>query len=178
MKIGVLSDTHVPDLLPELPPAVLKAFQGVDIILHAGDICDLRVLQQLEPIAQTYAVSGHRDNPEIRKYLQESQRLEFANRSVGLIHGHHAWEGGWLQRLRFSLNPAARSTALFDYVLREFPDVHAIVFGHTHKPYVKMHGGILLFNPGAVAPSAGFQASIGFLDISAHTKTGRIIPLS
>jgi putative phosphoesterase len=62
MKIGVLADTHVPDMLPGLPARVLDLFNGMDIILHAGDVSDLGVLQQLEPIAQTFAVHGDRDS--------------------------------------------------------------------------------------------------------------------
>lgn len=177
MKIGVLADTHIPDVLPSVPPQVLEVFKGVDIILHAGDICDLHVLQTLEPIAQTYAVYGNRDSLQVRKYLQETQRLDFANRSIGLVHGHRAWEGNVLSRARFLLDPNARSSALISYVLREFSDVHAVVFGHSHHPYMKMHGGVLLFNPGAVAPSSGQQASVGILEIGANTIKGRLIPL-
>lgn len=177
MKIGVLADTHIPELVNELPPRVLEVFSGVDIILHAGDICDLKVLQQLEPIAQTYAVYGNSDGAEVRKYLQESQRLEFANRAIGIIHGHRAWQGNIFQRGRFLLSAQSKMDALFSYVLKEFQDVHAIVFGHTHQPYIKMHGGVLLFNPGAVAPSPGQQASVGLLVIESNTITGRILPL-
>jgi uncharacterized protein len=177
MKIGVLSDTHVPDLLPELPARVLEVLSGVDIILHAGDICDMRVLQQLEPIAQTYAVSGNRDGTMVKKYLQETQRLEFANRAIGLVHGHQAWEGSLITRARFVLNPQARVSALYNYVLHQFADVHAIVFGHSHQPYMKMHGGILLFNPGAVSPIPGQAASVGILEIGSNTIKGRIISL-
>lgn len=177
MKIGVISDTHVPDVLPSLPPRVLQVLSGVDIILHAGDICDLKVLQELEPIAQTYAVYGNRDGVQVRKFLQESQRLEFANRAVGLVHGHRAWGGNIFRRGRFMLDKQARTDALHAYVLRAFEDVHAVVFGHTHQPYMKMHGGVLLFNPGAVAPLAGQPATVGLLEIQANTIKGRIIAL-
>lgn len=177
MKIGVISDTHVPDILPALPQRVLQVLSGVDIILHAGDICDLAVLQELEPIAQTYAVYGHRDNAQVRKFLQESQRLEFANRAVGLVHGHQAWGGNVFQRGRFLMDRQARADALHEYVLRQFTDVHCIVFGHTHQPYIKMHGGVLLFNPGSVAPSPGQPATVGLLEIQANTIRGRLIAL-
>ncbi len=180
MKIGVLADTHVPDILPALPPRVLEVFSGVDIILHVGDICDLSVLQQLEPIAQTFAVYGDRDGPEVRKFLQEKQRLEFANRSVGLVHGHRSAETGSLfKKLVYRLNRAKQTEDLCASVLREFNDVDAIVFGHSHAPYIKMHGGILLFNPGSVAKPADTtsRGSIGILEISAFAIKGRILPL-
>jgi len=177
MKIGVLADTHIPDLLPALPPRVLEALQGVDIILHVGDICDLSVLQQLEPIAQTYAVYGNCDGPNVRQFLQEKQRLEFANRAVGLVHGHHAWEGGFGAQLTFRLSRARRLTALYESVLHDFSGVDAIVFGHSHEPYIKMHGGVLLFNPGSVVPQNTGSGTIGMLEIGAHAIKGRIVPI-
>lgn len=177
MKIGVLADTHVPESLRALPPRVLEILSGVDIILHVGDICELGVLQQLEPIAQTYAVYGDRDNARVRQFLQEKLRLEFANRAVGLVHGHRAWEGGWGARVAFQLSRAKRHTALCQSVLGEFTDVDAIVFGHSHEPYIKMHGGVLLFNPGSVVARNNQRGTMGILDIGAHAIKGRIVPI-
>jgi putative phosphoesterase len=177
MKIGVLADTHVPDIFPQIPPRVLELLNGVDIILHVGDICDLNLLQQLEPIAQTFAVYGEQDSSEVKKYLQEKQRLEFAGRSVGLVHGNQAWEGDWFTRTLFRFSRARRVNALHSYILREFPDVDVAVFGHSHEPYVKMHGGVLLFNPGSVIPPLGQAGSIGMLEITPNSIKGKIIPL-
>ncbi|MBI4791053.1 MAG: metallophosphoesterase family protein [Chloroflexi bacterium] len=177
MKIGVLSNTLVPTALPTLPERVFEIFNGVDIILHAGDICDLQVLQQLEPVAQTYAVYGEQDNQLVRKYLQATQRLEFANRAIGLIHGHGAWEGNLIQRARYLFDRKAQLECLYTYVLSGFTDVHAIVFGHSREPYMKMHDGVLLFNPGSVAQLPGQPASVGILEIGANTIKGRIVPL-
>ncbi len=177
MKIGVLADTHIPELLPALPPRVLQALNGVDIILHVGDICHLSVLQQLEPIAQTYAVFGERDGAQVKQFLQAKQRLEFENRAVGLVHGYHAWEGGLATRLSYRLSRRKRLTALCNAVLREFTDVDAIVFGHSHEPYIKMHGGVLLFNPGSVVPRNRSNGTMGILDISVHAIKGRIVPI-
>ncbi len=177
MKIGVLADTHVPESLRALPPRVLEVLKGVDIILHVGDICELGVLQQLEPIAQTYAVYGDRDNVQVHQFLQEKLRLEFANRAVGLVHGHRAWEGGLGSRWAFRLSRAKRQTALCQSVLHEFTDVDAIVFGHSHEPYIKMHGGVLLFNPGSVVSRNNQRGTMGILDISANAIKGRIVPI-
>jgi putative phosphoesterase len=177
MKIGVLADTHIPELLAALPASVLEVLRGVDIILHVGDICELYVLQQLEPIAQTYAVYGDHDSAQVRQFLQEKQRLEFANRAVGLVHGHHAWEGDWGTRLSYRLNAGMRSSALRKSVLHEFTDVDAIVFGHSHEPYVKMHGAVLLFNPGSIVPRNGRNGTMGILEISANAIKGRILTI-
>jgi hypothetical protein len=131
----------------------------------------------LEPIAQTYAVYGDSDSAQVRQFLQEKQRLEFGNRAVGLVHGHHAWEGGWGTRLSYQLNPTRRASALREAVLREFSDVDAIVFGHSHEPYIKMHGAVLLFNPGSIVPRKGRKGTMGFLEISQQDIKGRIVTI-
>jgi putative phosphoesterase len=177
MKIGVLADTHVPNKDTMLPAAVLDAVRGMDIILHAGDVGGIEILQQLEPIAQTYAIYGEQDDAKVRKYLQEKQRLEFENRSIGLVHGNRALEGSLLTRLSFNMNKNARLQAVCTAVLQDYPDVDAIVFGHTHEPYMKMHGGVLLFNPGAAVLPSGKPGSIGVLEITNQAIKGRIIPL-
>ncbi len=177
MKIGVLADTHVPDAFPALPPRVLEMLGGVDIILHAGDICDLQVLQQLEPIAQTFAVSGDQDDTQVQRYLEEKQRLEFENRAIGLVHGHRAWQGNLLARAFKRLGRARREQTLRDFVLGEFSQVDVIVFGHSHEPYIKMHGNVLLFNPGSVVPKPGQSGTLGILEINDRAIKGRIISL-
>jgi putative phosphoesterase len=177
MKIGILADTHVPDMSLQIPPRALELLSGVDIILHVGDICNLSLLQQLEPIAQTFAVYGEQDSPEVKKFLEEKQRLEFANRSIGLVHGYQAWEGDWFTRSLYRLSRTRRENALHAYVLREFPDVDVAVFGHSHAPYVKMHGSVLLFNPGSMVPKQGQGGSIGMLEVTQNSIKGKIIPL-
>jgi putative phosphoesterase len=177
MRIGVLADTHVPDVFPALPTRVLELFSGVDIILHAGDVSDLGVLQQLEPIAQTFAVCGDRDSAQVRHYLEEKQRLTFGGRAVGLVHGHRAWEGGALRQMAYRLNRARRAATLWGYVLRQFNDVDVIVFGHSHAPYMKMHGSTLLFNPGSLLPRFGRVGSVGLLEINATSIKARIVAI-
>ena len=62
MKIGLISDTHIPEAMPELWPHVYELFKGVECILHAGDIYDLAVLDELQKIAPTYAARGNGDD--------------------------------------------------------------------------------------------------------------------
>jgi putative phosphoesterase len=178
VRIGVIADTHIPDVLPSLPPRVEEVFRGLDIILHAGDICTLETLHQLEDMLTiTMAVAGERDEEETKRYLDEKKVVRFGQRSVGMIHGNHeespaGWRA-WASRLLWG----SSREELYKYVLDEFGGVDCVVFGHSHRPYVKMWGGVLLFNPGAVAPPAGLRPSVGILDVSGKTISGRIVYL-
>ena len=62
MRIGLLSDTHIPEAMPELWPQVFTELENVDVILHAGDIYDYSVLDQLESVARVYAALGNGDD--------------------------------------------------------------------------------------------------------------------
>ncbi len=178
MKIGVIADTHIPDVIPELPPRVKEIFQEVDIILHAGDITTLETLRELQNyFTITMAVAGEHDDEDAKKYLQTRQIVEFGNRKIGMIHGHPIEKGsGLLSTLKKLFRPPTRED-LYKYVLSQFEDedVDCIVFGYTHQPYVKVRNGVLLFNPGAVASTRGVQSSVGLLDIGKRAITGKII---
>jgi putative phosphoesterase len=182
VKIGVVSDTHIPALSPELPARIAIVFKGLDIILHAGDICELYMLEQLqETYTLTFAVWGEGDSDDVKYYVDEKQVVRFGDRRVGMFHGHQfqpARKGilGWLRHL---LGAKPQPDALPNFLLEQFTgdDVHAIVFGHTHRPYVKMHNGVLLFNPGAALPGPGRTPSAGFLDVGERSITGKIVYL-
>ena len=154
MKIGVVSDSHIPESGPLLHSRLARLFKGMDILLHAGDVCELHVLEELqEMFTLTFAVWGEGDSEEVRRYLEEKRVVRFGGRAVGMIHGHQYAEAQrqanrWLNRL---LKRAPDPGTLEDFLLAQFEgeEVDAIVFGHTHTPYVKMHKGVLLFNPGA-----------------------------
>ena len=131
MKIGVLSDTHIPSSAASLPEEVLKAFEGVDMILHAGDILTLSVVDELCAVAETHAVCGNMDHPATRSALEAKKVIRAGDKKIGLIHG-----GGppW---------------GLARRVAREFDDVDAVVFGHSHRAAKIVRRGTLLFNPGS-----------------------------
>ena len=154
MKIGVVSDSHIPESGPLLQARLARLFKGIDILLHAGDVCELYVLEELqEMFTLTFAVWGEGDSDEVRHYVEETRVVRFGGRAVGMIHGHQYAEAQrqanrWQNRL---LKRAPDPGTLEDFLLAQFEgeQVDAIVFGHTHTPYVKMHKGVLLFNPGA-----------------------------
>jgi uncharacterized protein len=76
------------------------------------------------------------------------------------------------------LSHARRSAMLYDYVLGEFSGVDVIVFGHSHEPYIKMHDGVLLFNPGSIVVRNGQPGTMGLLEISDRAIKGRILPVA
>lgn len=179
MKIGVLADTHIPQRLPALPKGVGRAFQGLDIIVHAGDICQLQVLRTLqEQFTLTFAVFGEDDDREVRHYLLARQVIEFRGRRVGLIHGNLGPTLDLKTRLLWALHPPPVE-ALLDRLLTRFSaeEVHCVVFGHTHRPLVQFYRGVLFFNPGAVVGARGNRPTVGVLHITDRSITADIIPL-
>lgn len=150
MRIGLVSDTHVPKGLPELPEALLEGLSGADRILHAGDLVCLDVLRALERIAPTTAVAGNMDPPEVTKALPESAVVELGGHRIGLKHGHQRHD---LQRRYIGKAYDAPAFDLFfQAMVAELPGCGIIVFGHFHAPVVKRWNDILFVNPGAVAP--------------------------
>ena len=101
MRVGLLSDTHIP-VAPILYPEILDALRGVDVILHAGDIVLSRVLDELETIAPVYAAQGNHDG-----HLSEDPRvkpvhlLDLEGFTVALLHVFEPWDAGhaWLSGL-------------------------------------------------------------------------------
>ncbi len=182
MKIGVIGDTHIPDLSPVLPVRIAELFKGLDIILHVGDICDLYILKEFqETYTLTFAVSGESDSEEVRLYLEEQRVVRFGGRRIGMIHGHQfeAHQKGAMSGWRRLLGRKPDPDALPAFLLERFAgeEVHAVVFGHTHQPYVKMYGGVLLFNPGSALPGEGRLPSVGILEVKERSITGRIVYL-
>jgi putative phosphoesterase len=178
MKIGVIADTHIPDLRRSLPARVMEIFSSVEIVLHAGDITALDVLQQLqESVSLTFAVYGENDSLEVRTYLQESQVLEFGGLRVGLIHGNRDARRGFSDRVARLLHRNPYQSDYIEFILSRFNNVDAIVFGHTHIPYAKVHEGVFLFNPGSINPSNNNEPSVGLLEITSRGIRGRVLPI-
>jgi len=153
VRIGIVSDTHVPISIPSLPDSLLDRLSGVDLILHAGDLVSLDVLDRLNRIAPTTAVFGNMDPPEVCERLSRQESVAIAGRSIGLKHGHQRHD---LQRRYITSDYDAPEFDLFYQAMAtQLPDADIIVFGHFHRPLVKEWNGITFINPGAVAPSHG-----------------------
>ncbi|HLS90245.1 MAG TPA: metallophosphoesterase family protein [Limnochordia bacterium] len=157
-RIGVISDTHIPYRARAIPPIVYELFQGVSMILHAGDLVRLDVLDELGVIAPVYAVYGNVDPPEVVARLPKKREIQVQGVRIGLVHGDGP--GG--------------STA--ERALAAFPGADCIVFGHSHIPMCQRIGKTLLFNPGSATDRRSQpQHSVGLLTISGHTIEGAII---
>ncbi len=131
MKIGVLSDTHVPSIATALPPVIYTLFKDVDLILHAGDIVDLSLLDELGAIAPVEAVAGNMDGFGVHARLPAKKVLTLGKFRVGLIHGKFKID---IQR---------------EMIRKEFSDVDVIVYGHSHTAFWGKVDGIYFLNPGS-----------------------------
>jgi putative phosphoesterase len=158
MKIGLISDTHLSS--GRVPPAIIKALTGVDLILHAGDLTALDVLRHLEAVAPVTAVQGNMDLPGVLLNLPLKAIVEAEGRRIGLIHGHHVPHPDRVlaQPLDFG--------AMHAYLLSEFrgEGVGCIVYGHTHQAHIATVGNVLLVNPGSATRAK--VNSVGLLTVS------------
>ena len=162
MKIGLISDTHIPRDVASLPAESLEALRGVDLILHAGDIYVASVLDELERVAPVLAARGNGDtglpqDPRVR----DVHVLSLDGLTVGLVHG-----------LAYPYLPieATFGTA-----------VDVVVYGHTHVEAIEREGHVLLVNPGSpTLPSnlVGVPGTVGLLEIAGGHAHARIVHLS
>jgi uncharacterized protein len=153
LKIGLISDTH-----GQLRVKVLESFQGVDLILHAGDIGDLNVITELETLAPVHAVHGNTDDAEVTARYGESIELQVDGVRIAMTHGH---------TLGAPTAPGLR---------RMFPTADVIIYGHTHQQRVD-RGKPLLINPGAAGPARfRLKPAVTLLDLPSLTVTE--IPLT
>jgi uncharacterized protein len=127
MLVGLISDTH-----GLLRAEVFPAFDGVDLILHAGDVGGRSLIDELSAIAPVRAVYGNTDPPG-EPGLKARQELDIEGLSIHVSHGHE-------------LGSPTSERLLTRYT----QDV--IVFGHTHKPLIERSGSRLVINPGAAGP--------------------------
>ncbi|MFH0738688.1 MAG: metallophosphoesterase family protein [Candidatus Omnitrophota bacterium] len=134
MRLGVISDTHITAQSKGLPLEVLEAFKNVDMVIHAGDIVDLAVLEELKAsCAQVRAVWGNMDPYEVRAVFPEKEIIEIQGHRIGIMHG-------W-----------GHPKGLIEVISEAFKDdqVEMIIFGHSHSAVNKKSGGIIFFNPGS-----------------------------
>jgi putative phosphoesterase len=126
---AVLADTHIPRRARALPEGLIPHLEHADLILHAGDLMDPKLLDDLAVYAPTRAVRGNLDSQQAG--LPEELRFEFGGVRVAMIHDSGP-KRGRRSRMR-----------------RLFPEARVVVFGHSHIPWLEDEGGLLLLNPGS-----------------------------
>jgi len=132
MRVAVLSDTHGPRRWKACPPTVAQYLNGVDLILHAGDVCTATVLDELATYAPVRVVLGNNDGPDVASWgAPPTLEFDLDGVPVGMLHNS---------------GPAAGRQAR---LLRQFPNAALVVFGHSHIPWDEMHQGQRSFNPGS-----------------------------
>ena len=157
MIIGVLSDTH--SLM--IPGPVIERLKSVDLIIHAGDICDIHTLKLLRKLAPTKAVQGNMDEWAVKKELPLKEIIVCGNVKIGVTHGH-------IGETREALKNAMSS----------FKDdkMDVVIFGHSHQAFCEQVGATLYFNPGS--PNGAVNAkffSYGLISIEAGKIKAEIV---
>jgi len=138
-RIGLISDTH-----GLLRPEARFALHGVSRIIHAGDICNATVLEQLQDIAPVIAVRGNNDRGEWATTLREKEVIEMDGVKIGIVHD--------IQDL--DIDPVTAG-------------IQVVISGHSHKPSVKKEKGVLYVNPGSAGPRRfRLPISVAFLEVS------------
>jgi putative phosphoesterase len=148
MRIAVLSDTHLRAGKP-LPRFVWEQLTQIDMILHAGDLTNMGLLEELSCIAPVRAVRGNCDGWDVS--LPDRDVIEYEAFRIGLIHGDSG---------------KGKNTAERAYSAFTDTSVDVIVFGHSHTPFMEWRDGTLLFNPGSPTDKRREpQYSFGLLEI-------------
>jgi putative phosphoesterase len=181
MRIGLISDTHIPVAAKELWPQIFEAFNGVDLIMHGGDLMIPDVIDWLDEIAPVMAVEGNGDYTGWERSiaptdprLSEAKVLKVDSHSgqalrIGLVHD-------------FQLPEAPPLRTMDSQMKHHFGGpVNVIVRGSTHAAEITSIKGVLVVNPGSTAfpnHQSARLGTIGFLDIEHGRVTPSIVHLA
>jgi len=148
--IGVISDTH-----SLLRSQAVQALKGVELIIHAGDIGDPKILRRLERIAPVQAVRGNTDRGAWAADLPHTLMVEVGEIQLYVLH----------EIFCLDLDPAAAGLA-------------AVIFGHSHSPHLEHKNGVLFLNPGSAGPRRfTLPVSLALLKIAGNSLEPQIIEL-
>jgi len=139
IRAGLLADTHLERATELYIEQVRSCFADVDVIMHAGDLTDLSVLDVFAD-KEVHAVCGNMCNFAVSSALPTKKVIELGGFLIGLIHGAHVCGN------------------IPDQLLRDFEQVDCIVYGHTHRPACHWNGGVLFVNPGSFMRTSRYGA--------------------
>ncbi len=183
--VGVLADTHLPRRMSRLPEAVLRIFEGVDLILHAGDVDRIELLHELAALAPLHAVRGNLHFGDLSDGgldLPVELQLTIAGRRVVVSHG--GWPhlisqaGDYIAERFLGLNADRLNRHIAARLAPRYPQADVIIFGHSHQAYQAWHGATFIFNPGGVCPTRHRVPSVGKLYLGPDTVKAEVIVLS
>lgn len=182
MRIGVLSDSHIPSTMRRLPEQVYHAFAGVELILHAGDIYSASVLDELEALAPVLAVGESTDAAIGQPRVEQRRFLALDGVHLGMVHKLDVpGVPGEVLPGAIARDLPPGSDALDATLRRVFGRaVQVCVFGDTHHELLEWHGDLLLLNPGS--PTLPRQmmrlGTVATLEITADAVSAAIHQLS
>ncbi len=149
-KIGLISDTH-----GLLRPKAVEELRGSELILHAGDVGEPEILEELRKLAPVVAIRGNVDTAAWCSVLKETELVETENAAFYLIHNINELE----------LKPQAAG-------------IDIVLFGHTHQPTQYEKDGVLYINPGSAGPRRfNLPISLARLDLSAKPLSVEFVTL-
>ncbi len=148
--IGVISDTH-----GLLRPEALAALRGSDHIIHAGDVGEPEILDQLAAIAPVTAIRGNIDKTAWARKLPETEVVELGGISIYVLH----------DLTRLDLKPQAAGFKV-------------VISGHSHIPKQETREGVLYFNPGSAGPRRfKLPVTVGRLIVEGGDPRAEIVAL-
>ena len=153
MRIGLIADTHLPSTIREPWPEVAEAFQGVDLILHAGDIVTSRVLDWLERTAPVLAALGNNDFDLDDPRVKPTQVVDVYGWRIGMLHD-------------------VTSGIQFD------SPVDVLISGHTHFERLELADGVVHINSGS--PTLPHHLStrlgtVGLIEVDSERLSAKIV---
>lgn len=132
-RLVIMADTHVPRRARDLPAQLWAAVDDADVVVHAGDWIDVRLLDDLEQRARRLvAVHGNNDHGALRERLPEVARAEIEGIRFGVVH------------------ETGQAKGREERCAAAYPDLDVLVFGHSHIPWdTTSDTGLRLLNPGS-----------------------------
>jgi len=147
----VVSDTH-----GLLRPEALRALRGTEHIIHAGDVGDPKILDQLAEIAPVTAIRGNIDKAAWARKLAETEVVELGGVSIYVLH----------DLARLDLKPEAAGFKV-------------VISGHSHVPKSETRNGVLYFNPGSAGPRRfKLPVCVGKLIVQEKRVRGEIVTIA
>jgi len=149
-RVGLIADTH-----GLLRSEAVEALRGSDFVIHAGDIGDPAILEQLSEIAPVTAVRGNNDKGPWAARLPRTDLLQVGATFIYVIH----------DLAELDLDPAAAGCS-------------AVVSGHSHRPAQESRDGVLFINPGSAGPRRfALPVSLGYLQVSGERVRADLVEL-